>query len=340
MGCGSSTHRAWRPRAPDVQVFNDPVPSPKVSPTAKVTLVRKGCDIDFSRVMASKEGINALLEFARSEMSDENLRFWIDATRWRDEVQGLEASPAVEDADARSRAKALVEEFLRPGATFAVNLPSKVLKHFVDEVEDFRVDTFDEAIREANILIQRDTFERFTMSDAAQPLLVAHPELALREMEGAAVAAQKALQQSLQTLASRVGCERATVWVKGNNDSKIYAVCSSELGNAIIALEVGEGMAGGAAASGEDVISNEAQHDERRAENADKATNFVTLSLLCVALKADDGSSEAVVQLINKRAANGAGQFSPADATIVREDFGAEILTASISTELRGLLPS
>ena len=75
MGCGSSTHRAWRPRAPDVQVFNDPVPSPKVSPTAKVTLVRKGCDIDFSRVMASKEGINALRggHSQRSGSTEENM---------------------------------------------------------------------------------------------------------------------------------------------------------------------------------------------------------------------------------------------------------------------------
>ena len=59
----------------------------------------------------------------------------------------------------------------------------------------------------------------------------------------------------------------------------------------------------------------------------DKAIRFVTRSVLCVVLKEEEDSVRAVVQLINKKAAEGeeAGSFAEADATAVREHAGEKI---------------
>ena len=85
-------------------------------------------ELDFDRLMASESGLAALLQFAAAEMSDDNLRFLVDARRWRGEAAALPAAPAVEDSDHMASAHALIDAFLKPGAKSAVNLPSQLLQ--------------------------------------------------------------------------------------------------------------------------------------------------------------------------------------------------------------------
>jgi len=301
--------------------------------------------------------MQAMVEFCKSEMSDENINFWREATSWREQAAGSTATgatatdsitgaPIVEDPEACSRARTIIETYIRIGASYQINLPGRVTSPFAVELLSIPVDIFDDAVHEIATLLRRDTFERFQMSDAAGILAAAYPELALGDAERAALVAQTELQKQLEALAVLVGCERVTVWIKGigRNESMLYAVCSTRTpaGNAIISVPVGTGNVGQAAATGEDVITNP---DEARVDTS-KVTDFVTRSLLCAVLKADEGGG-AFVQLINKqgkKAADGtpvAGSFTAADAAVVRETAGDNILRhSSASAALRGLLPA
>ena len=68
----------------------------------------------------------------------------------------------------------------------------------------------------------------------------------------------------------------------------------------------------------------------------DKATAFVTKSVLCVVLNDSEGAeARVVVQLINK---NDDGQFGEADAARVRTDFADLILATCNGLALHQLL--
>ena len=103
------------------------------------------------------------------------------------------------------------------------------------------------------------------------------------------------------------------------------------------------GLAGKAATTGEDVVSNDAQNDENFLARVDKATSYVTKSILCAVLK-EEGSGEvrAIVQLINKKGSEPGsfdGAFDDADMEAVRKE-GPTILGTCAGVSLHQLLTS
>ena len=186
---------------------------------------------------------------------------------------------------------------------------------------------------------------RFKLTDDAEKLAAASPKLCvddeadlkrLADISGlgrplTASEVQVQTREMLVALAAKIGCERATVWLVqrggagGTSEERLWNVASTQLGNSIISIKTSSGLAGAAATTMKDVLSNDAQSDSRFTQKVDKATSFVTKSVLCVVVTEpdpDDGSKSravGVIQLINKKEGEEDGKFEDADADVVRE---------------------
>ena len=102
-------------------------------------------------------------------------------------------------------------------------------------------------------------------------------------------------------------------------------------------VQLTHGLAGLAAKDAKDVIANDAQNHAAFLNRVDKATAFVTKSVLCVVLL-QGGVTRAVVQLINKKKGEEEGAFDEADATTVREQAGPAIMTTCEGLSINQLL--
>lgn len=93
----------------------------------------------------------------------------------------------------------------------------------------------------------------------------------------------------------------------------MHSIASTKLGNAIIEIPVGAGLAGECASTGADVVIPDAYQDSRFNDAVDKVTGYRTKSVLCVPLKrprkknrrrsrsmAQTESTQLVLQLLNK----------------------------------------
>ena len=144
--------------------------------------------------MDNEEAADMLLQYATAALCEENVKFLILARKWRKDCMSLlaasgsaeegqvgeSASPtanAIDDSDACERARAIREEFLKPGAELPVNLPGRILKPFADELSTFTVNMFDAAIDEATLLVRNDTFDMFCRDAKGYAFAKEHPEL-------------------------------------------------------------------------------------------------------------------------------------------------------------------
>ena len=143
--------------------------------------------LDFHKVLKHPEALAALLAFAESECSEENLLFYSRAERFR--VVAKESG--VRGQAMTAEARALVEEFLLPQSPYALNLPAEVLKMYTKGVTPNLVfaestsipvtaDMFDQAIDVIYHTIKDDTFARFKQAPEADSLLRRFPGLGQR----------------------------------------------------------------------------------------------------------------------------------------------------------------
>lgn len=328
--------------------------------------------LDFDLVMADEAGFAAVLLFAKSEYADENLLFWSDWMKFKRELRdaaaagdappvatgdGDEAAPpssSKRDELLQEHGAHIIDSYLYDGAEMQVTLPDHGFhKSTAARDYEYTEGMFDKLAEITYKLIKQDTWMRFKLTDDCEALGRAQPHLTVdpaeeerQEVQSAARLVQRKLRDVLSQLGGRVGCERITAWLLEEQEAKLWSVCSTELGNSCISISLGKGLAGLAASSGEDIISNDAQSDERLESRVDKATAFVTRSVLCVVLK-EGGATRAVIQLINKKSgdpaegglgADGAGGFDEGDAETVRSASGAEILETCSGLSLEGLL--
>lgn len=340
-----------------------------------------------------------------------------DATLGRqasvDGAGGSESMAPTRDFVMRKRGSHIIDTYMCNGAEMQVTLPDhKYSKRTAQAKPEYTysADMFDEFVAISFRQIKQDTWSRFKLTDAAEklnhdrPHLGVDPERSVEQMSAREV--QQKLREQLGALADRVGCARITVWLINRREEKLWNVCSTQLGNTVISISLQSGLAGFAARTGcprphsparrqpleplaptpspstpprrRDLIANDAQNHELFNRKVDKATAFVTRSVLCVVLKADN-EVRAVVQLINKTgeggaeggsaegsAAEGAAAgtatlagpggspdgadakqaqkggpgppFSTADAALVRDEAGPEILETCAGMALHQLL--
>jgi hypothetical protein len=287
-------------------------------------------ELNLDSVLRDVSGMDKLLNFAKLEYSDENLLFWRDARSYR-------AAPD------QSSGAAVIDTYLCASAELMVNLPAEIAKPFKSSSSvgqyAYTAELFDTAVAEIYAMIKRDTFSRFKLSDAAEELLQLNPGLAEsydEEEEDAEMAATRmkrrssisadanddgraglsAIKDIIKEWKVLVGCERITVWLLDPGSRKLYNVAADQLGNSLISVPLGVGLAGKAAKSGDDAFIRDAYEDPSFNQAVDKALNFRTRAVCCVVLKDDAGFTMAVVQAINKTTPDAV--FEPADADTIR----------------------
>ena len=129
---------------------------------------------------------------------------------------------------------------------------------------------------------------------------------------------QAELRRELEDIQRRVGCERITLWMLNHEGETMHNLVATSLGNSIIAVPFGVGIAGKAALSGRDVFVEDAYNEPDFNNSLDVATGYKTKAVCCVVLRKGDEHSKviAVLQLINKV---GGGSFVAGDAETIRE---------------------
>ncbi|MBM4371147.1 MAG: GAF domain-containing protein, partial [Deltaproteobacteria bacterium] len=135
----------------------------------------------------------------------------------------------------------------------------------------------------------------------------------IREM-GTALGETLNLDDVLQTITSQIAslldADRATLYVVDERDRRLHSRVT--VGGRVeeIVLEIGEGLAGWTARTGQGVNLKDAYRDQRFNPHVDKLTGYRTRSMLCQPMRTPRGRIIGVAQVINKR---GDGYFSVED---------------------------
>jgi len=348
-GCGGS-----KPVGED----EDGKPSSSSQPAAPDPLKRRsslsliGADVrltekvvlDFDHVMADADGVDAMLEFAAAEFSDENMIFWVAVRDYKRFAgtdrpgtprEGDEAAPApeVDAAALEEKASEIIEKYLAPGAQIQVTLSSAHQKLFKKKpkpgVYEYSGTMFDKVHKQVYKDLKNDTFSRFKLSDKAEELVRKKPMLAVADPSEAFgnEKVQAELQELMRAAVDLAKCDRMTAYfVDGRS---LFSVCSSMLGNAIIKIPTGKGLAGKAAKNGSDVLVEDAWEDPDFNRAIDEQTGYKTKSVLCVVIRRNE-QVIAVVQMLNKKgeAEDQVATFTEDDAINIRDKVGPPLLNA------------
>ena len=99
-----------------------------------------------------------------------------------------------------------------------------------------------------------------------------------------------------------VDADRCTVWLVDKKSNVLWTKVAHGLSKTII--ELGHGIAGAVALSGEKVVINDAYNDPRFDKSVDKKSGYVTKSILAIPFKNADDEIIGVFQAINKKNEN------------------------------------
>lgn len=167
--------------------------------------------LDFDKLMGSREGVAAMAAYAAQEYADENVRFWMEVRRLKEDVAADDREEIVRSA------AAIIDTYLHKDAEKLVNLPSQMLARFDKDsasgAYDYSASMFDDESEEIRKLIRNDTFARFRYSEAAEALLWELPMLGMeRDMFKQAFSSEKAQEKIKPLLIEArelVGADRA-----------------------------------------------------------------------------------------------------------------------------------
>jgi serine phosphatase RsbU (regulator of sigma subunit) len=132
---------------------------------------------------------------------------------------------------------------------------------------------------------------------------------------------------------SLIGAERGSLFLLDAESEVLRSLIAQGIGEAPLEVEVGEGIVGAVAASGEPVLLNDPYRDPRFDASFDRATGFRTRSLLTVPVRDRDGVLTAVLQLLNHRE----GGFGESDVSFLEElavPFAVALTTARMHREI------
>jgi hypothetical protein len=126
--------------------------------------------LDFDAVVATPEGQQQMLSFAKREQSEENMLFFLDVQKY---------NQATDEATRAEVGEVIVSTYLCKGAALPVNLPATVTTRFTgDPIKnipagqyEYSPDLFGPAEGEIRKLLRQDTFSRFESSPEASTLL-------------------------------------------------------------------------------------------------------------------------------------------------------------------------
>jgi sigma-B regulation protein RsbU (phosphoserine phosphatase) len=142
------------------------------------------------------------------------------------------------------------------------------------------------------------------------------------------------LAEHVVDIATRlINAERGSLFLVDRETGRLRSIVAQGLTTGPLTLEVGEGIVGAVAASGEAEILDDPYADSRFDPKVDQLTGFQTRSLLTVPVRDREGSLIAVLQLLNHRG----GGFSGADVEFLAElgvPFAIALTTADLHREI------
>ena len=227
--------------------------------------------LDFDKLMNSRDGVEAMAKFAAGEYADENVRFWMAVQKFKEDypaqLEGAGEKEASSDVGLSTAAAAIIDKFLCRDAEMLVNLPSEMLAKYAEPSTSggyqYTVDMFDSQSAEIRRLIFNDTFSRFKLSDDAESLLWDVPMLGTSKEEVSNAFQEERSQLKIRPLVVQAqemtGADRVTAWLIDGD--VMWSIASTKLGNAIIQIPYGAGLAGRSAKSGVDLIIEDAYQD-------------------------------------------------------------------------------
>jgi len=130
-----------------------------------------------------------------------------------------------------------------------------------------------------------------------------------------------------------VGAERGSLFLVDEARGVLRSLVAQGIDGEPLELEIGDGIVGSVAASGEAIILNDPYGDPRFDSTVDQITGFRTRSLLTVPVRDREGRLTAVLQLLN----HSAGGFTCADVSFLAElgiSFAVALATARMHREI------
>jgi len=130
-----------------------------------------------------------------------------------------------------------------------------------------------------------------------------------------------------------IGAERGSLFLLEEGGKTLVSLVAQGLDSGAITVARGVGIVGTVAATGRPVLLHRPYSDRRFDRGVDRATGFVTRSLLTVPVKNREGHLVAVLQLLNKRR----GTFGRDDVTFLAQlgaPFALALTTAKLHREI------
>lgn len=115
------------------------------------------------------------------------------------------------------------------------------------------------------------------------------------------------LHRACDRIREVLGCDRVTVWLVDAESQSLVGRVAQQTELADLRLQVGQGLAGHVAATGESLRVHDASRDARFQSATDRATGYLTRSVVAVPIRdAPDHPLRGVLQLLN----HASGEFS------------------------------
>jgi serine phosphatase RsbU (regulator of sigma subunit) len=130
-----------------------------------------------------------------------------------------------------------------------------------------------------------------------------------------------------------INAERGSLFMVDKDDGSLRSLVAQGVAPGSLRLEMGEGIVGSVAKSGQAEILDQPYDDPRFDPEVDRRTGYVTRSLLTVPVRDRDGRLRAVLQLLN----HGGDGFSREDVEFLAElgvPFAIALTTARLHTEI------
>lgn len=127
--------------------------------------------------------------------------------------------------------------------------------------------------------------------------------ISLLDKAGEALKLPSYLEEILQQVQKKVGCEVGSILLLGDKkDELVFKVTTGTKGGEIrkLRVKIKEGVAGWVFQKGQSLIVNNTLRDKRFSRRFDRSTNFSTKSILAVPLKIGD-NVVGVIELLNKK---------------------------------------
>jgi adenylate cyclase len=122
------------------------------------------------------------------------------------------------------------------------------------------------------------------------------------------------LVAALNNISNMLGADRSSLFLIDKSKNQIYALIAQGLENTELRLEIGEGIAGMCAKTGQTINESYAQQSSMLQKGVDKYTGYVTYNALCVPVKSIRGGHViGVIEVINKKT----GPFDQRDECIL-----------------------